>query len=158
MSGFSVEFVTAIPAGEDDIARVHDGAHVDSVRRAGLFPISSLATGAAIQTAIIGLQKPCFGLLRPPGHHASAGSAWGFCYFNNMAVAVEALKAQKKIQTAYVLDIDLHFGDGTVNILENRSYVTVHNVNATGRDGYLKESCPGDESLPGRCYWDFGRI
>jgi acetoin utilization deacetylase AcuC-like enzyme len=56
-----------------------------------------------------------------------------------MAIAIEALKAQKKIQTVYVLDIDLHYGDGTVNILENKSYITVHNVKATGRDDYLKE-------------------
>ncbi len=128
-----------VPAAEDDIARVHERTHIDSVRQAGLFSISALAAGGAIQTATLGLDEPCFGLLRPPGHHASAGSAWGFCYFNNMAVAIEALKAQKKIQTAYVLDIDLHYGDGTVNILENKSYVTVHNVSASGRDGYLKE-------------------
>ena len=134
-----VEFVRAVPAGEDDIARAHDEAYIDSVRRAGLFSISALAAGGAVQTATLGLEEPCFGLLRPPGHHASAGSAWGFCYFNNMAIAIAALYAQKKIQTAYVLDIDFHFGDGTVNILENKSYVTVHNVNATRRSSYLKE-------------------
>ncbi len=134
-----VEFVKAVPAGEIDIARVHERTHIDSVRHAGLYSISALAAGCAIQTATLGLDDPCFGLLRPPGHHASAGSAWGFCYFNNMAVAIEALKAQEKIQTAYVLDIDLHYGDGTVNILENKPYVKVHNVSATVRDGYLKE-------------------
>ena len=134
-----VELVKAVQAGEIDIARVHEITHIDSVRRAGLYSISALAAGGAIQTATLGLDEPCFGLLRPPGHHASAGSAWGFCYFTNMAVAIEALKAQKQIQTAYVLDIDLHFGDGTVNILENKSYVAVHNVHATSRDSYLKE-------------------
>ena len=134
-----VEFVMAAPAGENDIARVHERTHINSVRHAGLFSISALAAGGAIQTAMMGLDEPSFGLLRPPGHHASADSAWGFCYFNNMAVAIEALKAHSKIQTAYILDIDLHYGDGTVNILESKSYVTVHNVNASGRDGYLKE-------------------
>ena len=106
-----VELVMAVPAGEEDIARVHDRDHIDAMRHEGLFEISALAAGGAIQTAMLGLDEPCFGLLRPPGHHASAGSAWGFCYFNNMAIAIEALKAQKKIQTAFVLDIDLHFGD-----------------------------------------------
>ena len=134
-----VEFVKAVAAGEDDIARVHDRAHIESVRHAGLSSIAALAAGCAIQTAELGLDEPCFGLLRPPGHHASAESAWGFCYFNNMAVAIETLKAQNKIQTAYVLDIDLHFGDGTDNILGKKSYATVHNVNATRRDRYLKE-------------------
>lgn len=134
-----VEFVRAVPAGEDDIARVHATSHIDSVRHAGLFSISALAAGGAVQTATLGLDEPCFGLLRPPGHHASAGSAWGFCYFNNMAIAIAALYAQKKIQTAFVLDIDLHFGDGTVNILDRKPYVKIHNVEATRRDTYLKE-------------------
>ena len=134
-----VEFMMAVAASEDDIARVHDKTHIDSVRQEGLFSISALAAGGAVQTATFGLDEACFGLLRPPGHHASANSAWGFCYFNNMAVAVAALHAQKKIQTAYVLDIDLHFGDGTVNIFENKPYVAVHNVSATSRDQYLKE-------------------
>jgi acetoin utilization deacetylase AcuC-like enzyme len=134
-----VEFIMAVPASEADIALVHDNAHIDSVRREGLFSISALAAGGAIQAATLGLEKPCFGLIRPPGHHASAGSAWGFCYFNNMAIALEVLKTQKKIQAAYVLDIDLHYGDGTVSILENKPYVTVHNVRATQRKGYLEE-------------------
>ena len=134
-----VEFVTAVPASESDIALAHTRAHIESVRREGLFPIAALAAGAAIQTATLGLAEPCFGLIRPPGHHASAGSAWGFCYFNNMAVALEVLKSQKKIETAFVLDVDLHFGDGTVNILENKSYVTVHNVKATRHKAYLEE-------------------
>ena len=134
-----VEFIMAVPASEADIALVHDKAHIDSVRREGLFSISALAVGGAIQAATLGLEKPCFGLIRPPGHHASTGSAWGFCYFNNMAIALEVLKTQNTIQTAYVLDIDLHYGDGTVNILENKPYVTVHNVKDAQREAYLEE-------------------
>ena len=137
--GKDVEIVTAVPASETDIALAHDAEHIESVRREGLYPISALAAGGAIQAATLGLDEPSFGLIRPPGHHASAGSAWGFCYFNNMAIAIAALKAQKKIETACVLDIDLHYGDGTVNILENQSYVTVHNVKAAGRTAYLDE-------------------
>jgi acetoin utilization deacetylase AcuC-like enzyme len=56
-----------------------------------------------------------------------------------MAIALEHLKRNKKIESAYVLDIDLHFGDGTVNILKPRNYVTVHNVAAGRRDEYLAE-------------------
>ncbi len=133
------EFVTASPASEEDIARVHEALHIERVKRQGVFEIASLAAGGAIQAATLGLSEPCFGLIRPPGHHASAGSAWGFCYFNNMAVALECLKAQGRIKTAYVLDIDLHFGDGTVNLLKGRSYVTVHNVAAGHRDACLAE-------------------
>jgi acetoin utilization deacetylase AcuC-like enzyme len=56
-----------------------------------------------------------------------------------MAIAIEALKRRKKIRTAHVLDIDLHFGDGTVNIFASKDYVTVHNVEATHRKAYIEE-------------------
>lgn len=134
-----VEFVIAEPATEPDIAAVHTNRHVEYVRQNGLYAIASLAAGAAVQTATLGLKEPSFGLLRPPGHHASSDSSWGFCYFNNMAVALDFLKRKKRIQTAYVLDIDLHFGDGTVNILEDRDWATVHNVEASDRAAYMNE-------------------
>ena len=134
-----VEFIEAAPATETDIQAAHDKAHIDDVRRQGLYPISALAAGGAIQAATLGLDTPSFGLVRPPGHHASAESAWGFCFFNNMAIALMALKKQKKIDSAYVLDIDLHYGDGTVNILEGQSWVNVHNVEAATRRAYLDE-------------------
>ena len=100
--------------------------------------------------AEIGRIEPCFGLIRPPGHHASADSACGFCYFNNMAIALEKLKRDGKIKSAYVLDIDLHYGDGNVNILEHKEYVTVVNVESHRREAYLEsvaeelEDCRAD--------------
>jgi len=134
-----VEFVTADPASEVDIASVHTKPHIEDVRRQGLYPIAALAAGGAIKAATIGIKEPCFALIRPPGHHASSNSSWGFCYFSNMAIAIEHLKRAGKIQSAYVLDIDLHYGDGTVNILENKGYVTIHNISASGRDAYMDE-------------------
>jgi len=134
-----VEFIEAHPASEVQIALAHEAAQIESVRNMGLYDISALAAGGAIQAATIGLAEPCFGLIRPPGHHASAGSCWGFCYFNNMAVALAVLKHEGAIDTGYVLDIDLHFGDGTVNILNRRDYITVHNVEAEDRVRYLDE-------------------
>ncbi len=134
-----VEIETARPAAEEDIHAIHTADHVCTVKENGLYSIAALAAGGAIQAADIGLTEPCFGLIRPPGHHASSGSAWGFCFFNNMAIALDKLKREKKIQTAYILDIDLHFGDGTVNILGSEDYVKVHNVSTDQRDAYLKE-------------------
>ena len=134
-----VELVTAVPALEVDIVAVHSRFHIDSIRECGLYDISALAAGGAIQAAKIGLTEPCFGLIRPPGHHASAGSSWGFCFFNNMAIALEKLKSAHDISSAYVLDIDLHYGDGSVDILEGKNWVKVHNVLAGERSGFLKE-------------------
>jgi len=134
-----VELVNAEPASEKDLLAVHTKTHVESVNSRGLYPIAALAAGGAIEAATLGLAEPAFALIRPPGHHASSGSCWGFCYFNNMAVALEHLKRTKKIKRAYVLDIDLHFGDGTVNILGGKDWVKVYNVEANDREAYLEE-------------------
>ena len=117
----------------------HTPSHVEYVRNERLYDISALAAGGAIQAARIGLEEPAFGLVRPPGHHASADSCWGFCYFNNMSIALETLKKENKISSAYVLDIDLHYGDGNVNILRGKDYVKVHNVEARDRRAYMLE-------------------
>lgn len=134
-----VELVNAEPASEKDLLAVHTKTHLESVKSRGLYPIAALAAGGAIQAATLGLAEPAFGLIRPPGHHASSGSCWGFCYVNNMAVALEHLKRTKKLRRAYVLDIDLHFGDGTVNIMGGKDWVKVYNVNVHDREAYLEE-------------------
>ena len=134
-----VELVQAEPAVRQHIAAIHTQMHIQQVENQGLYEIAAMAAGGAIQAAQIGLSEPCFGLIRPPGHHASAASAWGFCYFNNMAVALEALRRENKIKGACVLDIDLHFGDGTVNILEKRNWATVINIESLSRSDYMKE-------------------
>jgi acetoin utilization deacetylase AcuC-like enzyme len=127
------------PAPIEDIEAVHTARHIEHVRNYGLHAIASLAAGGAILAAETGLEEPCFGLIRPPGHHASSDSSWGFCYYNNMAVAIERLKRHGRIDNAFILDFDLHFGDGTVNILEKRDYVTILNPDRADRNSYLKE-------------------
>jgi acetoin utilization deacetylase AcuC-like enzyme len=134
-----VEFVPAVAADLEDITAVHTRSHIEQVRAEGLYPIAALAAGGAIQAATLGLSEPCFGLIRPPGHHASSGSAWGFCFFSNIAIAVHLLKRQGKIETAYILDIDYHYGDGTVNILGKEDWVVIHNVSAYSRQAYMHE-------------------
>lgn len=134
-----VEIVEAQPASYADIATCHTKEHINFVSSLGLYEISALAAGAAIQAATIGLDEPCFALVRPPGHHASSESSWGYCYFNNMAIAIAKLKKEGKINRAFVLDIDRHFGDGTVNILSVRGYATVYNPYAPDAESYLRK-------------------
>jgi acetoin utilization deacetylase AcuC-like enzyme len=134
-----VEFVSAKPASEAQVAAVHTESHVNHVRHSGLYPIAALAAGGAVQAARIGLDEPAFGLVRPPGHHASADSAWGFCYFNNMAIALLALQREGLIKQALILDIDVHFGDGTVNILGDQQWVKIHNPWERSREKYIHE-------------------
>ena len=71
--------------------------------------------GNAVCSAEPALQgEPAFALIRPLGHHAAANRAWGMCYFNNMAIAVQRIRPRAK--RVLIIDIDLHFGDGTVSI------------------------------------------
>jgi acetoin utilization deacetylase AcuC-like enzyme len=135
----TVEFVEAELASEKEIAAVHTQPHIDSVKREGIYSIAALAAGGATQAARIGLKEPAFGLIRPPGHHASSGNAWGFCYFNNIAIALTALKNEGLIKKAFVLDFDLHFGDGTANILGGSDWVTVYNPSSRSRENYVRE-------------------
>lgn len=133
-------WITAKPAPEKEIAAVHTARHIENVRRQGLYNIAALAAGGALQAAETGRKEPCFALIRPPGHHASADSSWGFCYFNNMAVALCSLKNRNMIRKAFVLDFDLHFGDGNVNILEKKEWVRIYNPPERRREDYLRET------------------
>ena len=83
--------------------------------------------------------QPAFGLIRPPGHHASPHSCWGFCYFNNIAIAIKKLISEEKIESALILDFDLHFGDGTSNTFSSSKSVSYFHPEGTRRDGFLEE-------------------
>lgn len=132
--------VTVIPpraATAPEIETAHHFGHIERIRRKGLFDIAALAAGAAIGAAADGMTAPAFALTRPPGHHAAAASSWGFCCFNNMAVALNHLKQCGLIESAFVLDFDLHYGDGTVNILGKKDWVTILNPETRDREAYL---------------------
>lgn len=133
-----VDYIEPQPASEGDIAAVHTPRHIAEIRREGVYDIAALAAGGAIKAAEIGLSEPCFAVIRPPGHHASADTAWGFCYFNNMAIALTKLKHRDKIKKAFILDFDLHVGDGNINILDPKGYVTILNPGGQDRNEYLK--------------------
>ena len=133
------EIVPCTPASEDALLAAHAKAHVEQVRRLGLYEIAALAAGGAVQAAEAGMVEPSFGLIRPPGHHASANSCWGFCYFNNMAVSLYHLRATQKIKRAFILDFDLHYGDGNVNILGREPWVEILNPESHKRETYLEE-------------------
>jgi acetoin utilization deacetylase AcuC-like enzyme len=133
-----VDYIEPQPASEEDIILVHTPRHIAEVKREGIYDIAALAAGGALKAAQIGLSEPCFALIRPPGHHASADTAWGFCYFNNMAIALLHLKRINKIKKAFILDFDLHVGDGNINILEPKGFVKILNPGGSDRNEYLK--------------------
>ena len=120
------EFVEPTAASDYDVARVHGREHIERVRQRGLYEAATLAAGGAIMAAELSLKgEQTFALIRPPGHHASANRAWGLCFFNNMAIAVRRIRSKSK--RVLVIDIDLHFGDGTVSIFRGDSQVKIVN-------------------------------
>jgi acetoin utilization deacetylase AcuC-like enzyme len=112
------EMVTPEPASVEDVRLVHSDWHITDIQRhSHLYQAALLAAGGAIRAAAMAVAgEPTFGLIRPPGHHASPDHCWGFCFFNNMAISIAKLRHEGAARTAVILDIDLHFGDGTDNI------------------------------------------
>jgi acetoin utilization deacetylase AcuC-like enzyme len=130
------EFARPDPACESDLLLVHSQAHIEEIKRgARLYEIASLAAGGAIRASEIALAgEPAFGLIRPPGHHASPSSCWGFCYFNNIAVAIRKLADRRKTAKALIVDFDLHFGDGTSITFAGDASVTYHHMGSTPKN------------------------
>jgi acetoin utilization deacetylase AcuC-like enzyme len=124
------EFVQPEPAREEDLLLIHGQAHVSHVEHdMHLFEVASLAVGGAIRASEMALAgEPTFALIRPPGHHASPNSCWGFCYFNNIAIAIRRLIHARKINRALIVDFDLHFGDGTNNTFAGNPNVVYHHM------------------------------
>jgi len=135
------EFVEPEPAGEKDVLLVHSPDHVEYVRTHRLtYEIALLAAGGAIKAAELAMEgKPAFALIRPPGHHASRSSSWGFCYFNNVAIAVEKLRVGGVMRSAVIVDIDLHYGDGTANIFASVPQVTYFHPEGGSRQSCMDE-------------------
>jgi acetoin utilization deacetylase AcuC-like enzyme len=138
------EFIEPEPASDKDLGRVHGKSHIQSVKgEPQVYEVGILAVGGAILAAEMAFKgQPTFGLIRPPGHHASPHSCWGFCYFNNIAIAIKKLLSEEKIKTALILDFDLHFGDGTSNAFGGSasvSYFHPEGTRRTRREGFLEE-------------------
>jgi len=129
------------PAAEADILTAHTPTYVDSVKPdSKRYDMALLAAGAAILAADIGMTgTPAFACLRPPGHHAYSDSAWGYCVFCNMAVALLKLKQKKAIQSAFILDFDAHTGDGTKAILSGWKACRILNPYAENGKLYIEE-------------------
>jgi len=135
------KFLEPEPALERDLERVHGRSHIQSVKGDPMvYEVGLLAAGGAILAAEMAFEgQPAFGLIRPPGHHASPHSCWGFCYFNNIAIAIKRLFSEEKIKSALILDFDLHYGDGTANTFVNSKEVIYFHPEGTNREVFLKD-------------------
>lgn len=121
-------------ASEEQLLAVHSREHVDAVRelsaREGAFdldtPLSQGSWEAALHAAggacalvealLTGGERLGFAGLRPPGHHAERARAMGFCLFSNLAVAARHALDALGAERVFVLDWDVHHGNGTNSI------------------------------------------
>jgi acetoin utilization deacetylase AcuC-like enzyme len=158
--GLWKDVLTPEPVDQKLLGKVHTPAYIDSVRNFGegymdsdtyvrpqTYSIALLAAGGTVLAARKALEtgKPAFALVRPPGHHAGSYHGGGFCYFNNVAVAAEALL--EKVGKVAVVDIDLHHGNGTHDIFYSRKdvlYISTHQGGIYPGTGWPDERGSGD--------------
>ena len=125
-----IEIRAVSPATRDELVRVHQEAYVDRLLASAGTPMALdpdtntsersidaalLAAGAArdaVNAVLDGPERRAFALVRPPGHHALAGTSMGFCLFNNVVVGAAAAKA-RGVQRVLIVDWDVHHGNGT---------------------------------------------
>jgi acetoin utilization deacetylase AcuC-like enzyme len=121
------EHVQKVLALDDEYAAIDADTHVSP----GSIRAARLAAGGAV-TAIDAMMDDfprVFVAGRPPGHHAEADRAMGFCLFNNIAVAAAHARARHGIERILIVDWDVHHGNGTQHIFfgdPNVLFVSLH--------------------------------
>ena len=85
-------------------------------------------SAVAAAEAVLAGESAAYALCRPPGHHAFADVAGGFCFLNNSAIAAQRLR--KNAARVAILDVDLHHGNGTQGIFYGRADVLTVSIHA----------------------------
>ena len=123
------------PATMKELQRVHTSEHIERVQHGAeagggyldpdtyisprSFDAALMAAGGvvrAVDAVLTGQIANGFALVRPPGHHATATRAMGFCLFNNVAVAAQAALTREEVDRLFIVDFDVHHGNGTQDI------------------------------------------
>lgn len=156
------EFLEPRPASELDLLKVHTKSYIEKLKRGevgdadtpaykNIYEYARLSAGGAILAA----REKGFSLMRPPGHHAGkngralGASTLGFCYVNNIAVAVKSVD-----KPTLIVDIDGHHGNGTQeNFLGNEkvTYISLHRYPYYPGTGYRSEINCLNFPLPADC-------
>ncbi len=127
--------VQAEPASDESLLRIHTKAYLEALQDAasnapvfldadtGLsresYRVAKLAAGGvltAVDVVMDGRADNAFVAARPPGHHALANRAMGFCLINNVAVATRYVQRKYGIKRVLIVDWDVHHGNGTQDI------------------------------------------
>lgn len=161
--------LSAVPATQEDVLRVHDASHVDRIVAEGLLPkggdagdgvspfgqggdsIAFLAAGGAIEATravVSGDVDRAYALINPPGHHAERALGRGFCIFNNTAVAAAYALDVLGLERVAIVDWDVHHGNGAQDIFWESSRVlniSLHQDRCFPSDSGFREENGGGE-------------
>jgi acetoin utilization deacetylase AcuC-like enzyme len=147
------DFLEPDSASEEDLLKVHEAEYIWNLKKGlvedsdtpaydNIYEYARLSAGGAILAAKVN----GFSIMRPPGHHAGRSGAAlgvytrGFCYLNNIAIAVKALN-----KPTLILDVDGHHGNGTQEIFQGDEkvvYVSLHRYpHYPGTGAYSEGNC-----------------
>jgi acetoin utilization deacetylase AcuC-like enzyme len=138
-------------ASEEELLLVHSREHVEAMRElcrsgGGAIDADTFAGPASYEAALRAAGGACemvrallggearvgFSAGRPPGHHAEPSRAMGFCLFDNVAVAAALAIAELGVERVFILDWDVHHGNGTAEIFHRRDDVLFASIHQGG--------------------------
>lgn len=134
----NIRIVAPTPVADSDLLKVHTPEYVAAIRTGEpralaesqkfpwspeLFSSVKLTSGGVLAAAKHALQEGVSGALASGFHHACSDHGEGFCTFNGLIVALEILRTEGHIRTAAVLDLDLHYGNGTALLAASRPWI-----------------------------------
>lgn len=161
--------IPTVPITQERLERVHEphyiqqvqrvaergGGHLDmdTYVRSASYDAALMAAGGLVEatrSVLDGELGNAFALVRPPGHHALRARGMGFCLFNNVAIAARYALAEHGLHRVFIMDFDVHHGNGTQDEFEADPavmYISTHQYPYYPGTGYWNETGSGD----GKC-------
>lgn len=157
------DFAEPEPATVEQVLRVHDRAYVDKLQRGrlsaleesvlelpyskGLVEASFLGAGGSILAARLALERGIGINLAGGFHHAFPDHGEGFCVFNDVAIAIRDVQAERRIRRAAVIDVDVHQGNGTAAIFADDPTVYTFSIHEEQNYPWVKPPSDRDVGL-----------
>ena len=138
-----VRLVEPAPVTGEDLRLVHTPEYISAVRTGnpralaesqkfpwspGLFESVCLTNGACVAAARQARRDGLAAALASGFHHAHADHGEGFCTFNGLVMAAELLRSRGEVRTVAILDLDLHYGNGTASLATTRPWLTALSI------------------------------